>query len=145
MDFWSTHFGLWPLAVYSLIVFLLISFMIGFSYILGERHRDRTTQQPYESGIISSGPVRARIDIRFYLLAVFFVIFDLEAVFVFAWAIAVRETGWLGFIEISIFIAFLLAALVYLWRIGALNIETSRQMKDRMKIKKGSSDFSNAS
>jgi NADH-quinone oxidoreductase subunit A len=58
---------------------------------------------------------------KFYLVAMFFVIFDLEAVFIFAWAIAVRETGWNGYAEAMLFITVLLATLVYLWRVGALD------------------------
>ena len=94
--------------------------MITFSYVLGERHREKQTAEPYESGIVSTGTARVRFDIKFYLIAMFFVIFDLEAVFIFAWAVSIRETGWPGFSEMMIFIGVLTAALVYLWRLGAL-------------------------
>jgi NADH-quinone oxidoreductase subunit A len=57
---------------------------------------------------------------KFYLIAMFFVIFDVEALYLYAWAVSVRESGWTGFIEVSIFIGVLLAGLVYIWRIGAL-------------------------
>ncbi len=63
-----------------------------------------------------------RLDVRFYLIAVFFVIFDLEAVFIFGWAVGVRELGWAGYTSIVVFIGVLLAALVYLWRAGALDL-----------------------
>ncbi|MCX6355899.1 MAG: NADH-quinone oxidoreductase subunit A [Candidatus Aureabacteria bacterium] len=94
--------------------------MLGTSYILGERHRGGAMGQPYECGIVPTGSARLRHSAKFYLIAVFFVIFDLEAVFVFAWAVAVRESGWAGYAEMLIFIGILLSALVYLWRIGAL-------------------------
>jgi NADH-quinone oxidoreductase subunit A len=112
---------LWPLAVYLVLVVGLLIFMISFSYVLGQRHRERATDMPYESGVASTGTARIRFDIKFYLVAMFFVIFDVEAVFIFAWAIALRETGWAGYIEILIFIGVLLAALAYLVRIGALD------------------------
>jgi NADH-quinone oxidoreductase subunit A len=112
---------LWPLALYALLVVALAAVMIGLSYILGQRHSDRATGQPYESGIVSTGGARARHSARFYLIAMIFVIFDLEAVFVFAWAVAAREAGWLGYAEIAVFMAILFAALVYLWRDGALD------------------------
>jgi len=112
---------LWPLAVYAVIVGMLIVAMLGLSYVLGQRHQDRATGSPYESGILSEGSARVRFPVKFYLIAMFFVIFDLEAVFLFAWAIAVREVGWTGYAEVSVFIMVLLVSLAYLWRVGALD------------------------
>lgn len=112
--------ALWPMAVYFVAAVLIVMGMLTVSYILGERHWDRATGQPYESGIVSTGSALMRFDVKFYLVAVFFVIFDVEAVFIFAWAIALFELGWAGYIEAIIFIAILVAALVYLWRTGAL-------------------------
>jgi NADH-quinone oxidoreductase subunit A len=112
---------LWPLAVYAAIVGFLVVAMLGLSYVLGQHHQDRATGSPYESGILSEGSARVRFPVKFYLVAMFFVIFDLEAVFIFAWAIAVRETGWKGYAEVVFFIMVLLATLAYLWRIGALD------------------------
>ena len=112
---------LWPLAVYLGIVVALVVAMLGLSYVLGQRHRDRATDSPYESGIVSEGSARVRLPAKFYLLAMFFVIFDLEAVFLFAWAVAVREAGWLGYAEVLLFVMVLLATLAYLWRVGGLD------------------------
>lgn len=95
--------------------------MLGLSYVLGERHKERETGDPYESGIKTTGSARLRFSAQFYLIAMFFVIFDLEAVFIIAWALGIRELGWAGYIEILIFIGILVAALVYLWRLGALD------------------------
>lgn len=117
---------LWPLVVYAAIVAALVAAMLGLSYLLGQRHHDRSTDFPYESGILSEGSARVRLSFKFYLVAMFFVIFDLEAVFIFAWAVAVRETGWTGYMEVSIFIGVLLAALAYLWRVGALDWSSGR-------------------
>jgi NADH-quinone oxidoreductase subunit A len=117
---------LWPLGVYTAIVFGLVGAMLGFSYLLGQRHHDRSTDFPYESGIVSEGSARVRLSAKFYLVAMFFVIFDLEAVFLFAWAVAVRETGWIGYVEVFIFISVLLVALGYLWRVGALEWGSGR-------------------
>ena len=113
--------GLWPMGLYFIAVLLLVAGMLGFSHVLGQRHRERATDDPYESGIVSTGPGRTRPDVKFYLVAMLFVIFDLEAVFIFAWSVSIRELGWPGYIEILIFIGVLLAALVYLWRLGALD------------------------
>ena len=112
---------LWPLALYAGLVVVLVGGMIGMSYVLGGRHRHPMAAVPYESGMRPTGSARVRFPANFYLIAMFFVIFDVEAVFIFAWAIAVRDLGGAGFVEIVIFIAVLMAALVYLWRVGALN------------------------
>ena len=121
--------AVWPLGVFFLAVVLLVAGILGLSYIVGQRHRERATGLPYESGMTSTGSARLRFSAHFYLIAMFFVIFDLEAVFVFAWAVAARELGWAGYAEMVIFVGILFAALVYLWRSGALNWETPERGK----------------
>lgn len=113
--------NLWPLVVYLGIVGLLVGAMLTLSYVLGQRHQERATGTPYESGIESDGSAHVRLSVKFYLVAMFFVIFDLEVVFLFAWAVSVRETGWAGYLEALLFILVLLATLAYLWRVGALD------------------------
>jgi NADH-quinone oxidoreductase subunit A len=120
---------LWPFVVYTAAVLLLVAVVIGVSYLLGQRHRERTTTRPYESGNPPTGSARLRISISFYLVAMFFVVFDVESIYIFTWAIAWRELGWAGYIEVSIFIGILLAALVYLWRLGALDWGTTARRK----------------
>ncbi len=117
---------LWPFLVYLAAAAFIAALMIALSYVLGQRHRERATGEPYESGIVSTGSARVRFDVRFYLIAMFFVIFDLEAVFIFSWAVAIRELGWPGYYEMLIFIGVLVLALVYLWRMGALDWASPR-------------------
>lgn len=112
---------LWPLLVFLAAAVALVTGMIGLSALLGQRHCERTTGDPYESGIIPTGTARIRFDVKFYLMAMFFVIFDLEAVFIFVWAAGARRLGWSAYIGILIFIGFLVLALFYLWRVGALD------------------------
>lgn len=114
--------ALWPLALYLFAVLALAAIMIGFSQLLGEKHQERTTGEPYESGVAPTGSARIRFDANFYLIAVFFVIFDVETLFIISWAIAVRELGWTGYVEIVIFIGILFVALIYLWGVGGLDI-----------------------
>jgi NADH-quinone oxidoreductase subunit A len=111
---------LWTLPVYFGATLAVVGFMLGLSYVLGQRHQAPAKGQPYESGMLPTGSARLRLDVRFYLFAMFFLIFDLESVFLFAWAVAAKEAGWPGFFEALIFIVILVAALVYLWRVGAL-------------------------
>lgn len=111
----------WPIILYFILVMGLVVSILTISFFLGERHRERVTCEPYESGIKPTGSTGVRLSIKFYLVALFFVIFDVESIFIFAWAIAFRQLGWAGYIEIIIFISVLVLTLVYLWRMGALD------------------------
>lgn len=112
---------LWPLLVYFVFVVFLVSAVLIASYALGSRHSEPATNEPYEGGIVSEGDARVRVSVKYYLVAMFFVVFDLEAVFLFAWAGAVRELGWAAYFEVLLFVGVLFAALIYLWKTGALN------------------------
>src|SRR5919206_3057589 len=104
---------LWPLVVYFVAVLALVASMLGLSSLLGQRHHDRDTDTPYEAGVAPTGSARLRFATSFYLVALFFVIFDMEAVFLFAWAIAARPLGWSGYVGMVLFMGVLAAALLY--------------------------------
>jgi NADH-quinone oxidoreductase subunit A len=112
------------------LVLLVVSAMLGLSYVLGSRKAGGRPGEPYESGIRATALPRGGVPVEFFRLAVFFVIFDVEAVFLFAWAVAVREVGWSGYLEMLVFVGALLAALIYLWRLGALDWR-NREKRDR--------------
>ncbi len=112
---------LWPFGPYALIVVGLIALILGLSYVLGERHKGKATGTPFESGIMPVGFAHLRFPVQFYLVAVLFVIFDMEAVFIFAWAVAFYDVGWTGYFSALIFIVMLTVALIYEWRVGALD------------------------
>ncbi len=112
---------LWPLLVYGAIVLSLVGLILGLSYVLGQRHKERATGEPYEGGIISAGGARMRFSSQFYLVAMLFVIFDVEVVFILSWAIAFRELGWYGYAGVAVFVLMLVVVLVYEWRNGALD------------------------
>jgi len=112
---------LWPLALFAVLVVFLIVAMLFVGWLLGQRKRVEATNDPYESGIVSVGSARLKISVEFYLVAMFFVIFDLEAIFIFAYAVAFFELGWQGYISMMIFIGVLAIALVYGWLSGGLD------------------------
>ena len=118
-----------PFLFYSAAVLAVVVTMLGLSFFLGRRINRKYKETPFESGIISVGSAQFRISVHFYLTAILFIIFDLEVVFLFAWAVAVEQAGWPGFIEISVFIFILIVALFYLWRIGALDWRTDTQRR----------------
>ncbi|ATP90858.1 NADH-quinone oxidoreductase subunit A [Aeromonas caviae] len=111
----------WAFAVYVIGAICICLTMIGLAALLGGRAYGRAKNKPFESGVDSVGNARLRFSAKFYLVAMFFVIFDVEALYLFAWSVSVRESGWVGFIEATIFITLLLVGLLYLWRIGALD------------------------
>ena len=115
--------NLWPFLVYAICVVVLLAVTLLGSWFIGSRTRHRrATDLPFESGIVPVGSAEeTRLSIEFYLIAMFFVIFDLEAIFIFAWAVAFFEAGWPGYLGAGVFIVILLVALVYEWRTGALD------------------------
>ena len=111
---------IWPLAIYFFMVIMLVVTMLVLSWLLGQRRREAATNDPFESGIVSVGGSQIRISVEIYLVAIFFDIFELETVFIFASAIAFFELGWQGYLAMVVFIAILGLVLVYEWRSGAL-------------------------
>lgn len=111
----------WATGIFILAIICLCALMIGITTLLGGRSRGRSKALPFESGVLGAGTARQRFSVKFYLVAMLFVIFDIEAVFLFGWAIALREVGWPGFWGAALFIFILLAGLVYDSRVGALD------------------------
>jgi NADH-quinone oxidoreductase subunit A len=109
------EFGAFTLAICA-----MVAVMISLSSVLGPRRRSGRDTNPFESGILPAHDTAIRFPAQFYLVAMFFVIFDLEMVFVFAWALVVRPAGWSGYAGMLAFLALLLLALAYLWRSGGL-------------------------
>jgi len=120
----------WALGVYVAAVFAIVGVMLGLSWVLGGRSHRRAEAEPFECGVAPTGGARLRISAKFYLVAMFFVIFDLEAVFLYAWAVSVRQSGWAGFAEALSFIVVLLAGLLYLWSLGGLDWAPTRERID---------------
>jgi NADH-quinone oxidoreductase subunit A len=118
----------WGLFIYVVATFGLVGIMLGASYVLGGRNHGRATEEPFESGVVSVGSALLRMPAKFYLVAMFFVIFDLEAVFLYAWSVSVRQNGWTGFAMAATFILVLLAALFYIWRVGGLDWAPGRKV-----------------
>src|SRR5688500_19971750 len=129
---------LWPLLLFAALVVFLLIVILTLSYFLGQRHQERETDLPYEGGIQQTGSARLRFSAQFYLVAMLFVIFDVEAVFIMLWALGFYELGWPGYLGISIFIAQLVVVLIYEWGVGALDFgpDGLKILKAYKKIKK---------
>lgn len=112
--------GIFSLTIYGILILAFIVSQLFIAYWLGEKRKNPEKLRPYESGIIPTGTARLRYPVPFYLVAIFFLIFDVEAAFIFSWAIAYKALGWSGWLQISFFIIVLILGLVYIWNKGGL-------------------------
>jgi NADH-quinone oxidoreductase subunit A len=115
--------GLLALGVFTLMSLVLIIAFFFLASWLGEKKPNPEKLRPYECGIIPTGTARFAYPVAFYLIAVFFLIFDVEAAYIFSWAIAFDRLGWPGWLQISFFIVVLLISLFYIWKKGGLEWE----------------------
>jgi NADH-quinone oxidoreductase subunit A len=112
--------GIFSLVVYAMIVIGLIGCLLFLSRWLGQQRSTYEKRLPYESGIIPTGQARLRYPVPFFMVAIFFLIFDLEGAYIFSWAVASRPLGWAGCFQIGFFIGVLIIGLVYIWVKGGL-------------------------
>ena len=104
----------------ALIVVLNAAVLLGLSELVSADRPTPAKQSPYESGMIPLGDTRRRFSVQFYIVAMLFIVFDIETVFFFPWAVVFRDLGLFGFVEMLIFVGVLLVGLAYAWRKGAL-------------------------
>lgn len=109
-----------PLVIFVALTAIVVGALIGASFILGPKKPSFRKYQPYESGIVPQTSARQRLSIRFYLTAMLFIIFDVESIFFYPWAVMLHQLKWFGLIEMFVFIGILMIALAYIWRKGAL-------------------------
>lgn len=110
-----------PLLILLLAALLLSAVLVGLSTFVGYQRPSRTKQQPYECGITPTGDAREPVSVKFYLVAMVFILFDVEAIFLYPWAFVYRSLHWFGFAEMLMYILILLAGYIYLWKKGALD------------------------
>lgn len=119
----------WAIIAFVIGVTFLCVFMLTVPLLLGGKAWGRAKQEQFESGVVGAGGARIRLSAKFYLVAIFFVVFDLEALYLYAWATSVREVGWVGFATAAVFILVLLVGLVYELSTGSLNWAPSDRRK----------------
>jgi len=110
-----------PILIQFVIVAALGGIIIGASAFVGRKPRTREKLSPYECGSLPVGDARGRFSISFYLVGMLFILFDVEAVFLYPWAVVYKELRWLGFLEMFAYILILLAGFLYVWKKGALD------------------------
>jgi NADH-quinone oxidoreductase subunit A len=110
-----------PVLIHFLVVAAVAAAILGLSAWVGVKRASRAKLSPYECGIPPVGDARERFSVSFYLVAMIFILFDVEVVFLYPWAVIFRSLKWFGFVEMLLYIAVLLAGYVYLWKKGALD------------------------
>jgi NADH-quinone oxidoreductase subunit A len=107
--------------VQALVAMGLAAGLLSVSYLLGKKVRNRVKDMPYESGIVPTGDARQRFSVKFYLVAMLFILFDIEAIFLYPWVVVYRELKMLAFVEMLIFVILILSGFFYIWKKGALD------------------------
>ena len=112
-----------PILIFLAIGVVMAGIMIGLGMVLAPRRPDSEKLSPYECGFEAFEDSRMKFDVRFYLVAILFIIFDLEIAFLFPWAVVLEEIGWFGFTAMMIFLGILVVGFAYEWKKGALEWE----------------------
>ncbi len=110
-----------PILLYAVIIMGIAGAMVGLSSLIGRHVSNRSKSMPYESGITPVGNTRQPFTVKFYLVAMLFILFDVEAVFLYPWAVIFRELKMFGFIEMVIYMAIIFAGFFYIWKKGVLD------------------------
>ena len=110
-----------PVLVQALVAMALAAGLLTVSFVLGKRVRNRVKDMPYESGITPTGDARHRFSVKFYLVAMLFILFDIEAIFLYPWVVVYRELKMFAFVEMLVFVILILSGFFYIWKKGALD------------------------
>src|SRR5215472_3438736 len=110
-----------PILVQAIVAMALAAGLLSVSFLLGKKVRNRVKDMPYESGIVPTGDARQRFSVKFYLVGMLFILFDIEAIFLFPWVVVFRDLKMFGFIEMGIFVVLILSGFFYIWKKGALD------------------------
>jgi NADH-quinone oxidoreductase subunit A len=120
-----------PVLLQVVIAMAVATLMLGLSYILGKRVRDRVKDMPYESGMVPTGDARHRFSVKFYLVGMLFILFDIEAIFLYPWAVVYRELKMFAFVEMLVFIILILCGFFFIWKKGALDWSYSDRPEEK--------------
>src|SRR6185437_4385196 len=110
-----------PVLVQALIAMAVAAGLITVSRILGKKVKNRVKDMPYESGIVPTGDARGRFSVKFYLVAMLFILFDIEAIFLYPWVVVYREYKMFAFVEMLVFVVLILSGFFYIYKKGALD------------------------
>src|ERR1051325_11562005 len=110
-----------PVLLQALIAMAIAAGMLGASFVLGKKVRNRVKDMPYECGIAPTGDARQRFSVKFYLVAMLFILFDIEAIFLYPWVVVYKQLKMFAFLEMLTFVVLILAGFFFIWKKGVLD------------------------
>src|ERR1051326_902306 len=110
-----------PVLVQIALAVIIAAALVSLSFVVGKRVKSKVKDSPYECGIVPTGSARERFSVKFYLVAIVFILFDIEAVFLYPWAVVYRELKMFAFVEMLLFIVLIISGFIYIWKKGALD------------------------
>jgi NADH-quinone oxidoreductase subunit A len=120
-----------PVLIQAIIAIAVAAGLVGVSFFLGKKLKNAVKDMPYESGIVPTGSARERFSVKFYLVAMVFILFDIEAIFLYPWAVVYRDLSkewkFFGFVEMFLFVVLVLAGFFYIWKKGVLDWATQAE------------------
>src|SRR5450755_2887161 len=116
-----------PVLIQAVLAMVIAAALVTLSFVIGHRVKNRVKDMPYECGIAPTGDARHRFSVKFYLVAMLFILFDIEAIFLYPWAVVYRELLMAGFFEMLIFVILILSGFFYIWKKGALDWSDTRR------------------
>jgi len=125
-----------PVLIQILLAIAVAGGMIGASALLGRRMRDAVKSTPYESGMTPVGNAKERFSVKFYLVAMVFILFDIEAIFLYPWAVVYRELKLFAFFEMLVFVVLVLCGFFYIWKKGVLDWSSEQRQREAMEAKR---------
>src|ERR1017187_3989777 len=110
-----------PILMQSVLALVIACALVTLSYVVGRKVKNKVKDMPYECGIVPTGDARQRFSVKFYLVAMLFILFDIEAIFLYPWAVVYKQLKMAGFVEMLIFVVLILSGFFYIWKKGALD------------------------
>lgn len=115
-----------PVLIQILLATALAGGLVGVSFLLGKKVKNKVKDMPYESGMVPIGTASERFSVKFYLVAMLFILFDIEAVFLYPWVVVFKDLKMFAFVEMFVFVVFILSGFFYIWKKGVLDWSKTR-------------------
>ena len=123
-----------PILVQAIFAIVIAAALVSLSYLLGHRVKNKVKDMPYECGIVPTGDARERFSVKFYLVAMLFILFDIEAIFLYPWVVVFKELRMFAFLEMLVFIVLILCGFFFIWTKGVLDWSEGTHREPAVKI-----------
>ena len=122
-----------PVLIFMVVAIGLVAVIVFLSELLGKKKHFASKDMPYECGMDPIGDARSRYTVRFYVIAMFFIVFDIEAIFLYPWAVVYKQLKMFAFVEMLLFVAFVMAGFFFIWKKGVLDWAHSNDLNEPLR------------